>query len=142
MKTTLPMAIKLVIDTNVMVSALSRHSAYHWLVAGILVGKFDLYVTTEILLEYEEILKNKYSDSVANNFLIALKELPNVHFVQVYYRWQLLKDADDNKFIDCYVAANAGYLLTHDAGFKTLKTIPFPVIRVITLDEFKALPAF
>ena len=50
MKTTLPMAIKLVIDTNVMVSSLSRHSAYHWLVAGILVGKFDLYVTTEILL--------------------------------------------------------------------------------------------
>ena len=49
------------------------------------------------------------------------------------------KDVDDNKFIDCYVAANAEYLLTHDAGFKTLKTLPFPVIRVISLDEFKVL---
>ena len=136
------MAIKIVIDTNVMVSSLSRHSAYHWLVAGLIDGRFDLYVTTEILFEYEEILKTKYSESVANNFLIALKELPNVHFVQVYYRWRLLKDADDNKFTDCYVAANAEYLLTHDAGFKTLKTLPFPVIRVISLDEFKVLPVF
>lgn len=44
--------------------------------------------------------------------------------------------------IKLVIDTNAGYLLTHDAGFKTLKTIPFPVIRVITLDEFKALPAF
>lgn len=38
-------------------------------------------------------------------------------FIEVYYRWQLLKDKDDNKFTDCYVAANAEYLLTHDTGF-------------------------
>jgi hypothetical protein len=31
----------------------------------------------EILFEYEEVLKAKYSESVATNFLTALKELPN-----------------------------------------------------------------
>lgn len=131
--------MKLVIDTNVLVSSLSRNSSYHWLIRELLDGKFNLYITNEILLEYEEILKAKYSLSVAHNFLIALKELPNVYLTQVYYRWQLLKDEDDNKFADCYVAANAEYLLTHDAGFKILKSVPFPPITIVSLDEFKEL---
>ncbi|MBX3255905.1 MAG: putative toxin-antitoxin system toxin component, PIN family [Chitinophagaceae bacterium] len=139
MKTILVMVMKIVIDTNVLVSSLSRHSVYHWLITNLLNGKFNLYITNEILLEYEEILKAKYSPSVAHNFLIALKELPNVYFTQVYYQWQLLKDEDDNKFSDCYVAANAEYLLTHDSGFKILKSIPFPPINVVSLDEFKEL---
>jgi putative PIN family toxin of toxin-antitoxin system len=133
------MALKLVIDTNVFVSALSRNSVYHWVITELLNEKFDLFLTWEISLEYEEILKTKYSQSVADNFLIALKELPNVFFIEVYYRWQLLKDADDNKFTDCYVAANAEYLLTHDAGFKILLSVPFPSIQVISLDELKNL---
>jgi predicted nucleic acid-binding protein len=70
----------------------------------------NVFVTTDILFEYEEILKQKYSHAVAENFLVGLKELPNVHFVQVFFKWNLLKDGDDNKFIDCYVAANAEYL--------------------------------
>jgi hypothetical protein len=39
----------------------------------------------------------------------------------------------------CYVAANAEYLLTHDGGFKILKSISFPPISVVSLDEFKEL---
>ena len=132
------MAMKLVIDTNILVSSLSRHSVYHWLIQDLLEGKFDLYITNEILLEYEEILKSKYAPSVAHYFILALKELPNVYFTHVYYRWELLKDKDDNKFVDCYVAANAEYLLTHDSGFKQLKFVPFPKINTVSLDEFKA----
>ncbi len=103
--------MKLVIDTNILVSSLSRHSVYHWLITHLLQEKSDIYLSTEILLKYEEILKQKYSANVATNFLTSLKELPHVHFIQIYYRWQLLKDADDDKFIDCYIAANAEYLI-------------------------------
>ncbi|HRE51652.1 MAG TPA: putative toxin-antitoxin system toxin component, PIN family [Flavitalea sp.] len=131
--------MKLVIDTNVLVSSLSRHSVYHWLIEKLLDGAFDLYITNEILLEYEEILKVKYAPSVAHYFIVALKELPNVYFTQVYYKWRLLKDEDDNKFVDCYVAANAEYLLTHDADFRQLKSIPFPPVNVVSIDEFKGL---
>src|ERR1700744_2527505 len=137
MKTKLPMTIKTVIDTNVLVSALSSNSIYHWLIELLLEEKFDLYVTDEILLEYEEVLKAKYSEKVATNFLTALKELPNVHFAHVYFRWNLISDPDDNKFVDCYVAAGANYLLSHDTHFSILKTIPFPNINVIKIREFE-----
>jgi uncharacterized protein len=101
--------------------------------------KIDVYVTTEILMEYEEILKQKYSAAVADYFLMALKELPNVHFVQVYFRWNLLDDEDDNKFADCYIAANAEYLITNDTDFNKLKSVSFPSFNILTIQEFEKL---
>lgn len=57
MKTKLLLAIKTVIDTNVLVAALSSKSVYHWLIELLLDEQFELYLTGEILLEYEEVLK-------------------------------------------------------------------------------------
>ena len=131
------MAIKTVIDTNVLVSALSSRSIYHWLILQLLDEKIDLSVTEEILLEYEEILKQKYSNSVAENFLTALRELPNVHYTRVYYQWKLLKDEDDNKFVDCYIASNSNYLITNDSDFNSLKALKFPLINILSLQEFE-----
>ena len=133
------MATKTVIDTNIIVSALSSRSAYHWLIRLLLEEKIELYVTTEIVMEYEEVLKQKYSPLVAGYFLMALKELPNVHLIQVYYNWGLLNDGDDNKFADCYIAANAEYLVTNDRGFNKLKSIPFPSLNVVNIQEFEKI---
>jgi putative PIN family toxin of toxin-antitoxin system len=127
-----------VIDTNILVSALSSKSQNHWLVELLLEEKLELSVTEDILLEYEEVLKTKYSDNVASNFLLALRELPNVFYSRVFFRWNLISDADDNKFIDCYVASGAHYLITHDSHFSILKSVVFPKINVVSPEEFKA----
>lgn len=131
------MTKKVVIDTNVLVAALSSRSSYHWLIVGLLQKQFDLYLTTDIYLEYEEILTQKYSSQVAAHFLAALKELSNVYFVQVFFQWNLLNDADDNKFVDCYVAAGAHYLVTHDTDFNKLQSVNFPPVNVINLFDFQ-----
>jgi uncharacterized protein len=131
------MAIKVVVDTNVLVASLSSKSAYHWIIRYILDEKIEMYITNEIMLEYEEILKQKYSVTVAAHFLTALKELPNVHLVQVWYNWNLLSDVDDNKFVDCYIAAAAHYLVTNDTDFKVLKAIPFPKVIIATVNDFE-----
>jgi putative PIN family toxin of toxin-antitoxin system len=130
------MKIKTVIDTNVLVSALSSKSIYHWLVELILNEEIEVFVTDEILLEYEEILRSKYSELVASNFLLALRELPNVYYTHVYYKWSLISDVDDNKFVDCYIAAGAQYLISHDSHFDVLRMIPFPKVNVVKIEEF------
>jgi uncharacterized protein len=130
------MAIKAVIDTNVLVSSLSSRSVYHWLVRLLLEEKIDLFVTDEIMLEYEEVLKRKYSAAVAGHFISALKELPNVHYTHIFFRWALLKDEDDNKFTDCYIASAAHYLVSNDSDFAILKSLEFPKINVVRLEEF------
>ena len=43
---------------------------------------------------------------------------------------------DDNKFVDCAVAASADFIVTEDKHFKVLKDIPFPLVNVISMDDF------
>ena len=130
------MANRLVIDTNVLVSCLSSKSMYHKLIQALLNEEFQLFVTDEIMFEYEEILKLKYSYEVANAFIAALKELPNVAYIKVYFKWNLLTDEDDNKFADCYLAANAQLLITNDKGFEQLRKVDFPIINIIKLEDY------
>lgn len=89
------------------------------------------------MLEYEEVLKDKYSLNVASNFITALKELPNVNFIHIFFRWNLLTDVDDNKFVDCAIAANADCIVTHDKDFNILKKVNFPKVNVVTIQEFE-----
>jgi predicted nucleic acid-binding protein len=45
-------------------------------------------------------------------------------------------DPDDNKFVDCAVAANAKFVVTDDGHFDLLKQIDFPKVNIIGLDDF------
>jgi len=69
-----------------------------------------------------------------------LKELPNVPYFISYYKWQLIEaDPDDNKYSDCAIAGAALFLVTEDKHFSILKSISFPRISVISIDEFTQL---
>lgn len=134
------MASKVVVDTNALVSSLSAKSEFHKLIELILDENISLFITDEIMLEYEEVLQKKYSITVAQNFLSALKQIPTVKYVNIYFKWNLLaQDEDDNKFVDCYLAANAEYLITNDTGYNVLKRVDFPKVNIIKLEEFLSL---
>ena len=132
--------MRLVIDTNILVASLSSKSKYHWIIQALREGKFELCVTEEIYLEYEEILKQKYNVVVANAFLNSLKELSNVIQTDIFYKWLLIQsDPDDDKFVDCAVAGNVDFLVTNDRHYNVLKTIGFPPINVISLEKFEEI---
>ncbi len=52
--------LRLVPDTNVFLVALAPQYRCHWIYQSILRDKFDLCVSTKILLEYEEIIQQRY----------------------------------------------------------------------------------
>lgn len=61
----------------------------------------------------------------------------NVLHIDPHFRFGLNEaDPDDNKFVDCAIAANAKYIVSQDRHFDVLKTIPFPKVDVVTIDEF------
>ena len=92
------------------------------------------------MTEYEEKLANIYSQRTADLVLSVLSVAPNVIFAEPYFKWSLVeKDADDNKFSDLTIAGNADYLVTNDKDFAPLKTIDFPKLNIVTLDEFKKI---
>src|SRR5579862_6341353 len=95
-----------VIDCNIFVICLTSGSPYHVIYQSLVNGKFQMAVTADILLEYEEVLQQKYSVATAKTFITLLNELPNVDFIRTYFHWQLMtKDPDDNKYCDCAIAS-------------------------------------
>jgi putative PIN family toxin of toxin-antitoxin system len=130
--------MKVVIDTNIILNAVYRRSKNYWIRRALENGQLTLCVTTDILDEYSEVLASYYDSETAELFLSALEILPNLEFIHKYYFWQLIpKDEDDEKFVDCAIAANADYLVTNDKHFSVLKRIEFPKVNVVNGTEFK-----
>lgn len=134
--------MRLVIDTNVFVAALSSRSSLHWVIEMLLDEVFDVIISNEILLEYEEVLKSKYSESIADNFIRSLNELPNVYKMETFYQWKLItNDPDDNKFVDIAISSNADFIVTNDKDFNVLKGIAFPKVAILSVKELANLLA-
>lgn len=126
-----------VIDCNIFVMCLTSRSPYHIIYKALVQGKYNLAITSEILLEYEEIIHQKYGVSTATALIALLKELPNVNFHTAYYKWMLIHpDAYDNKYCDCAITGSANYLVSEDKHFQILKSIPFPKVTVLAIDDF------
>ncbi len=75
-------------------------------------------MNTEILNEYEEIISQKTNKEIAHNVVEAIARLHTTVYQEVYIHFGLIeKDVDDNKFVDCAVAADAEYIVTNDSHF-------------------------
>jgi uncharacterized protein len=132
--------MRLVIDTNCLLVSIPRFSETRWLYDGIKSGLFEIGITTEILEEYEEIIGEFYSPSLATNVVELLPNLNNSVRVNLYYKWELItQDVDDNKFVDCAIACQADYVITHDKHFNVLKKIPFPKVEILKMNELKKI---
>ena len=128
---------RVVLDTHCLLQVLPSRSPYHKIWTGILAGRIRLCVNTEILNEYEEILAQKATAEIAHNVVEAIARLHTTEFQEVFIHFGLIEaDADDNKFVDCAVAADAEYIVTHDAHFNVLKQIDWPKLTVIAIKEF------
>ena len=130
---------RIVLDTNCLLMVLPAKSMYHSVWQGFVDGTIEFCVSTEILLEYEEILSRNVSPFMADIVLNALINRPNLVQVEPSWRWNLIEaDKDDNKFVDCAIAAQAEYIVSNDSHFKVLQQIDFPMVPFMRLDEFVA----
>ena len=127
-----------VLDTNCLIPSLKRDSIYYPIWRDFMAGKYCLCFTDDILNEYEEIITQLTGSSqVAQNVIRAILNRSNTKHINVYFRFGLIKaDPDDNKFVDCAIKANAKYIVSEDHHFDILKTITFPRVNVIGIDEF------
>lgn len=129
--------LRLVLDTNIFLVSLAPNFRLHWIYEYLIAGKYELCVTSEILNEYQEIISSRYGLDKTNSTLDFLLMLPNVYQINPHFKWNLLKDFDDNKFIDCAVAGNADFIITNDKDFNVLKNVDFPPISKLTSQEFE-----
>ncbi len=127
----------IVLDTNYLIQCVSRKSVYYQVWSDFLDGRYNLCVSTEILSEYEEIIGRLMSPEIAKIVIEMILRSPYTLRIDAHFRFRLIeKDPDDNKFVDCAIAANAEYIVSNDAHFDILKNIPFPSLCVVRIEKF------
>ena len=132
--------MKIVIDTNCLLSCIGKKSLYRNVFDAFLENRFTICVSSEILLEYEEVFNRFWGSDVTNNLLALFETSDNFEQVMVYYNWQLIsKDKDDNKFVDAFIASKADLLISNDSSIRILKNYNFPPLNILTLEEFSNL---
>ena len=129
--------LKVVLDTNILISSISRKSPYRFILEALFENKYELYVTTEILLEYEEKIATIFDSQVAETLISAILMRNNVKKIEPYFDLYIIRnDVDDNKFINCAFAGNVNFLVSNDKHFNILKNIEFPKIPLLSITDF------
>lgn len=130
----------IVLDTNCLIMAISAKNKYHLVWQAFLRGDYILCVSNEIIEEYLEVISRNINSWVAETVVYAILTRHNVRKLVPYYHFGLIDaDPDDNKFVDCAIAANAKYIVSEDRHFDVLKACSFPKVEVIGLDLFTSL---
>jgi putative PIN family toxin of toxin-antitoxin system len=128
------------LDTNTLVQGLAEGHPFHAILEAWVAGRITWAVSTEVLLEYEEVLTRLSGPARWRKLarLMDLVELSGGNLVRVTpsFRFNIITaDPDDNIFADCAVAAGADFLITEDRHFAALETAGHKP-RPITPGEF------
>lgn len=127
----------IVLDTNCLIMSLSPRGRYSLVWQKFMQGRYTLCVTTSILEEYEEVISRNISARAAKIVLSLIVMQPNVRHIDPHFSFGLIEaDVDDNKFVDCAIAANARYIVTEDHHFDVLRHIAFPKVEVMRFNAF------
>jgi len=132
--------MRVVLDTNTVVSALLFTGTASRLVRFWQSGRITALLSKAILEEYLRVLAYpKFSlTNEEIRALLAEELLPFVETVRVRRRLRPpVSDRDDHKFLECAVAGQAGYLVTGDRELRQLGI--YRGVTVLSVGEFLAL---
>lgn len=127
--------MRIVVDTNVIASAIFFGDKPYQLLHYIMEGRVDVVASKEIVDEYEEIvlrLKQKYPRI---NSKIPLQELlSKFEIIRVSSDIQASRDPDDNKFISCAVDGKCLYIVSGDDDLLSVGN--YGDVEILTVAEF------
>ena len=127
-----------VLDTNILISALFWRGNPYKVISNALERKYSLYLSAEILDELEEKLraKFKFPEDKIKDHIGILREYGK--FVEPIIKVNVIKeDPDDNKVLECAFSCNADYIISGDQHLLKLKE--FKGIKIVTAKEFLGL---
>ena len=128
------------LDTNVLPGMFGRAAPWLPLRRGLLARRFTWALSTEILLEYEEIVAREMSAGAVERLMQFIEFVDQtrgvIHRVSPSFRFHLITgDADDDKFADCASAAEADFSVTEARHFAAMRGSGYTP-QPVTPEEF------
>ena len=127
--------MKIVIDTNVLISGVFFGGFPRKVLNAVITEKITACATTEIINEYEEIIQemiDRKQGHINKNILQPLVQL--MHIIKPVSNIKISRDSDDDKFIGCAIDAHALYIVSGDKDLLVIKE--YENIQIITAKEF------
>jgi len=108
--------MKIVLDANIFISSLFWGGNPRLIVERVIAGIDELFITNEILDEITGVISrpkfHATSDEI-NYFIDSIKEIGNIITPKKHSR-NKSRDKNDDKYIECGIAANADYIISGD----------------------------
>lgn len=130
--------LKVVVDTNIVVSALLKPYSNPALILSLIIQKkLKLYLSADIFNEYQEVLGygkfKKINQSNVKKLLTHLKKNSTIITPAVFIN-TIKNHPADNKFLECAFAAKADFIITGNIKHFSFKS--FRDIKIATPTEF------
>lgn len=127
--------MKIVVDTNVIISGIFFGGAPRQVVKAIISSKVIGCATKSIVDEYLEIIDEMISrkqGTLNKNILIPL--INSFEMVEAKTHLEISRDPDDDKFIECAKDADAMYIVSGDKDLLVIEK--YDGIQIITAKDF------
>lgn len=127
--------MRIVVDTNVVASAVFFGGSPQRLLQGAISKDFDVFVSEDIVSEYYEIIRR-----LAEKYPDLPKKLPLETFVSSCVqvspskKFEVCRDPDDDKFISCAVEAKCLYIVSGDKDLLSLEKVAN--VEIVTVTDF------
>lgn len=130
---------KIVIDTNVFVSALIQRSfPYHIVVEVFSNDEIQLCLSDELFQEYFNVLNRRKFSRFPDFITNAQTLLVDIEKIAVKYsptiRLKIIKDTDDNKLLELAETCQADFLITGNTNDFTMQD--YKGTKILTLKEY------
>jgi len=127
--------MRVVIDTNVVVSALFFGGLPDKLLGLALGGKIQAVASAEIISEYLETYQELAQKTTRRAMGKVLSEvLEPMEIISPKSKIEICRDPDDNKFINCAVDGKCKYIVSGDKDLLTIKS--YKGVKIISVREF------
>lgn len=132
--------LRIVVDTNVMVSATYWRGDSNRVIRLADEGKITVVISKEIIEEYNQAIKSdEIAEKIEKKNLVAEQTMTKVIneslIVEPKDKILVVKDdLDDNKFIECAVEGKADFIISRDKHLLKLKS--YKNIKIIKPEDF------
>jgi len=133
--------MRIVLDTNVLISGTFWSGASYKIMQLIDKGKFELILSKEILTEYDKIVhSNEILEKIETLQQLAIaaavrKILLKAKLVAPKVKLDVLKtDPDDNKILEAAIEGQASFIISNDKHLTDLRM--YGSIKIVTPEEF------
>ena len=127
--------MRIVIDTNVIASAIFFGGKPRELLELLMQRRLDVYASPEIISEYQETCDELVSRYPVRPVLLPLNQIiAACRLIKTRSKVSVCRDPDDNKFIECAVDADCIYIVSGDKDLLSVKE--YESIQIVTVADF------